>query len=109
MSQSLDCDSHNIIYLVTCTFCKWQYVGESGRKHKDRSPEHLRDIDNAPSEDKPLKPIQLHFQQKNHSKDNFSIQVIEKCLKETTAYRKIRETFWQDLIKPQINRQHNKF
>ena len=44
ITQTLNCESHNIIYLVTCTKCQQQYVGETGRKHQDRAPEHVRNI-----------------------------------------------------------------
>ena len=100
MIQTLDCNSHNIIYLVTCTKpdCKQQYVGETGRKHKDRCPEHLRDIKNASDV-----PVSVHFRLPGHTAKNFSVQVIEHCRKENTPFRKSREWYWQRILKPQIN------
>ena len=111
ISQTLNCESHNIIYLVTCTKtgCLQQYVGETGRKHQDRAPEHFRDITNNIKKIE-LKeggrkdtPVSRHFSENNHNASHFSIQVIEKCKKEDTAYRKTRENFWELTLKPQIN------
>ena len=103
MIQTLDCNSHNIIYLVTCTKpdCQQQYVGETGRKHKDRCPEHLRDIKNASDV-----PVSVHFRLPGHTTKNFSVQVIEHCRKENTPFRKSREWYWQRVLKPQINKIH---
>ena len=105
ISQTLDCESHNIIYLVTCTKpdCLHQYVGETGRKHKDRAPEHLRDINS-----KKDTPVSRHFREIGHNPSHFSIQVIEKCQKEETAYRQIRENYWELTLKSQINKQKSR-
>ena len=47
--------------------------------------------------------VSRHFSQNNHNASHFSIQIIEKCKKEDTAYRKTRENFWELTLKPQIN------
>ena len=110
ISQSLNCESHNIIYLVTCTKCLQQYVGETGRKHHDRALEHLKSIDTDIKKieenierGRKNTPISRHFSGKNHNTSHFSVQVIEKCKKEDTAYRRTRENFWEITLKPQIN------
>ena len=103
ITQALDCTNHNIIYLVTCTKpnCQQQYVGETGRRHTDRSDEHVRGINNFGHE-----PVPLHFTLPHHTLAHFSIQVIEHCRKSSTPYRKARERYWQKLLKPQINLHH---
>ena len=101
ISQCLNCESHNIIYLVTCTKpdCLHQYVGESGRKHRDRAPEHLSDINIEKDT-----PVSRHFRGEGHNLSHFSVQVIEKCQREDTAYRKTRENYWELILKPEINK-----
>ena len=104
IKQDLDCFTYNHIYLITCkkSDCLWQYVGETGRRHTDRTPEHIRDI--RFSEDKPVSiHFRSHFRNPNLAVKNFSIQVIEHCKKNSTQYRKTREIYWQDVLKPQIN------
>ena len=100
ITQRLDCYTHNHIYLVTCTKpdCKQQYVGETGRRHTERTPEHVRDIRNSKS-----CPVSIHFRSPHHTLEHFSIKVIEACRDDSTQYRKVRERYWQGLLKPQIN------
>ena len=40
----LDCNSCNIVYLITCNVCKVQYVGETQRAFGLRMREHLNHI-----------------------------------------------------------------
>ena len=103
MTQNLNCDSHNVIYLATCNKpnCKQQYVGETGRRLKDRAPEHIRDIENRKD-----CPVAVHFSSSNHFKNNLTIQGIEHCKINNTYYRKCREKYWQQILKPQINLQN---
>jgi hypothetical protein len=101
ISQTLNCNSHNIIYLVTCInpICLKQYVGESGRKHKDRAPEHVKAIETNIDT-----PIGRHFREPGHTIEDFTIRVIENCRKEDTAYRQTRESFWRETLKTEINK-----
>ena len=103
IKQALNCDSHNIIYLVTCKSCHIQYVGETGRRHKDRCKEHVQDI----KKNKDC-PISSHFHGLNHALDHFSIQVIEKCRNEDTAFRRLRENYWRKVLKCEVNRQESR-
>ena len=98
--QNLDCYCHDHIYLITCTKpnCGQQYVGETGRRHIDRTPEHLRYIQNSLDS-----PVAVHFCSPGHDIKQFSIQIIERCGKNSTPFRRIREKYWQDALKPQIN------
>ena len=36
------CASANVIYCITCTYCKKLYIGETGRRQGDRFRENLR-------------------------------------------------------------------
>ena len=42
--ENLDCDSLNVIYLMTCNVCSMQYVGETQRAAGVRWAEHLYKI-----------------------------------------------------------------
>ena len=42
--EHLNCTSSNVVYLVTCSVCKLQYVGETGRGAGVRWAEHLAKI-----------------------------------------------------------------
>ena len=42
--SNLNCQSSNIVYLITCNVCKIQYVGETQRSFEVRMREHLGQI-----------------------------------------------------------------
>ena len=65
------CTSANVIYCITCTLCKKLYIGETGRGLGDRFREHLRDVE---KDDKNAsKPVVIHFNLPNHSKQHMAI------------------------------------
>jgi GIY-YIG catalytic domain len=41
---SFNCDSKDIIYLITCSKCRIHYIGQTGRRLKDRLNNHRSDI-----------------------------------------------------------------
>ena len=104
ISQHLTCEDHNIIYLVTCTKpdCGKQYTGESGRKFRKRTDEHIKSINNNTE-----CPITLHFCSPDHTIEHFSSLAIEKCKRPDTAYRRTRENYWRNLLTTEINKQHS--
>ena len=70
--------------------CKLKYVGESGKRLKQRLAQHRGYIENwnlsqATGE---------HFNTQGHSRDNLQITIIEKVKKSDIIYRKEREKFF---------------
>ena len=104
ISRPLTCADNNVIYLVTCTKpdCRQQYTGETGRTFKDRTNEHIKSVDRSKD-----CPIKLHFCSPGHTLEHFTTQIIEKCHRSDTAYRRTRENYWRDLLKTDINKQHS--
>ena len=104
LHQKFDCNSHGVIYLITCKVaqCGKQYVGETGREFVERTREHIKDISHGRA-----KPVPSHFQEHfDHSEDslaNFSVQIIEHCIDHDTMVRRTRELFWINTLKPSIN------
>ena len=41
ITDHFTCTSANVIYCITCTYCKKIYIGETGRRLGDRFREHL--------------------------------------------------------------------
>ena len=64
------CTSANVIYCITCTFCKKLYIGETGRRLGDHFREH-RDVEK--DENNASKPIARHFNLPNHSKQHMAV------------------------------------
>ena len=92
--QPLNCQSTNIIYLITCNLCKKQYVGETGRSLANRTTDHISCIKTYKST-----PIGLHFNLPNHAWRNLSILPIEQLDDTRITHRRMRETHWQKTLK----------
>ena len=89
----MTCRTNNIIYLITCTRCNIQYVGETGRCLSERLTDHRSNIKNNKKT-----PIAIHFSKPEHSviKDLKAI-VIEKITDTCNSLqkRKQQEALWQ--------------
>lgn len=72
--HNITCKSHNIIYCITCTKCKLQYVGQTKRRLMDRFQGHFYNINKKKTDD----PIGYHFNTKGHSgTDNVEIHIVD--------------------------------
>lgn len=49
ISSHLDCNTRNLIYMIHCTKCGKQYIGETRRRLRDRFNEHRRPVDRPSS------------------------------------------------------------
>ena len=96
IKQYMTCKSHNLIYCVTCTKCRDQYIGETEQELHDRSVGHLYDI----RKNRPGLPYVTHFQ--GCGIEHYSIIGVEQLRKEDTPIRKQREIFYKKLFKVRI-------
>ena len=67
---NVTCQSHNIVYCLTCKTCGLQYVGMTKRKFQERLREHFRNIRNANVRD----PIGKHFDLPGHHNDPKNVE-----------------------------------
>ena len=72
INTQMNCNSTHTIYLITCTKCQKQYVGETARKLKERINNHRSDI-----RTKKRTAVGIHFNKAAHSFNNFSITPLE--------------------------------
>ena len=94
-----DCNTRNVIYLLTCSKCTSQYVGETKRTLCERMKEHLADIRHVRDS-----PVARHFTSPDHNIDNFSYEIIEIGTRNpdsdtTTSHRREREMYWIHQLK----------
>jgi uncharacterized protein (UPF0297 family) len=95
LQSNLDCDSENVIYLISCKLCQKQYVGETKCPLRWRATRHLSDI--RLEEDT---HVSEHFNLPDHLVlRDFEIMPIEQpplsdTAEETDKQRKLRESFW---------------
>ena len=65
------CTFANVIYYITCTYCKKLYIGETERLLGDQFREHLRDVERNDKD--ASEPVSSQFNLPNHSKQHVGI------------------------------------
>jgi hypothetical protein len=90
LTHDMNCDSTNIIYLITCTKCKLQYVGETSQQLRERMTGHRSCINLNKNT-----PIGIHFNSIGHNINNFSVTPIEIVQSDKINDRRAREYYWQ--------------
>ena len=101
---SVDCNSANVIYLLTCCKCKLQYVGETVQLLRERIRHHVSSI-NHPDHDHNCRILRDHFSKGLCKNATFTVNIIEKLPGNgrdndgnmdpaVTRIRKRKETNW---------------
>ena len=95
------CCSNNLIYLITCTVCNKQYVGETKNAIKTRFQGHFYDISR---ETEAEHPVGIHFNLPGHTRTSMTIQVIQYWKghpdhTNTTETRREREFEWIHILR----------
>ena len=105
--QKVDCKSNNLVYILTCTKCGQQYVGETTCSLGEHISEHMRDIryTRDPTLAPPswlLKdptPVGRHWGQSSHAADDLQINILSLIQRDpkddyTTLYIENIEYQW---------------
>lgn len=89
-TQHANCNSCNIVYLITCAKCHKQYIGETGRSLKDRLNNHRSTV-----KTKQQTAVALHFNDVGHSFKDLKITIIDVFSSDSDpSQRKQSEHFW---------------
>ena len=87
-NSSITCETVGVVYCLTCTKCKQQYIGQTSRRLKDRISEHLgyiRRNQNASG---------THFNGPGHNHSHMKVSVLEKVVPKTRLLLETREELW---------------
>jgi hypothetical protein len=88
---TFNCQSHHIIYLMTCNICHIQYVGESSNTLNTRFRGHESAI-----RTKQLHPVAQHYNTNNHTEEAYTVTVLDK---ENDKNKRLRlEETWMVLM-----------
>ena len=91
--ENINCRMNNVVYILTCTQCKKQYIGETGTPFIERWKEHLYDI-----RVKRPYPVARHFNETyNHQKATFHAKIlslIKGPANRAAERRKHKESRW---------------
>ena len=94
IKHHLHCLSTNVVYLINCKKCGFQYIGETKRTLKTRLLEHCGD-----TKHKRDKPVARHFNQPNHTAEDILIMAIDRPSKNDTYHRLALESKWIEKLK----------
>ena len=91
ITDHFTCTSANVIYCITCTYCKKIYIGQTGRRLGDRFREHLRDVERNDKD--ASKPVARHFNLPNHSKQHMAICGLSLQLGSSESRKSLEKKF----------------
>ena len=74
------CQSENVVYSIVCRRCGCFYIGETGRRLRERFSEHLRSVRN----NSPGFPVAEHFNSASHSLHDIMICGLKRCSSDNT-------------------------
>ena len=82
MINNMNCNTTNLIYLITCSKCNKKYVGETRRTLKERLNNHRSDI-----KLKKNTAIAIHFNSFQHNVTQLKITPLEIIPEDKNEYR----------------------
>ena len=87
--QKLNCNSKNLIYLLTCKICGMQYIGETKTRFRERMNNHKAAINNGYDNS-----VARHFNSPGHSLEALEMLPIENNPNWSDVERNEREKYW---------------
>ena len=84
-----NCQTKSAVYLISCSKCGLQYVGQTGNTINERIRGHLTDIRAGNN----FKPVSRHFTSNNHTVNDVNVTVITTT-SQTTNIRLRTEEVW---------------
>ena len=92
ITKHFDCQTSNLVYLVECTKCNDQYIGQTKHTLEERGNQHLGYIRNNNQK----QATGRHFNLPGHKISHFTISVLETVYIKDLRYRERRESHWID-------------
>ena len=90
------CELSNVIYIINCNECGFQYIGETKRPIRQRMYEHHRSVQKFNAINST--PVSKHFTQPKHSVRNMEFSIVqwmgEKNSPDSSTKRKRKELFY---------------
>ena len=93
LSSPADCNSKFVVYCITCTLCDNQYVGKA-ENFRLRVNNHKSCINRGKPNDRGCRVLYEHFLRPDHSIDNLSFTIVEKCDDAASLVRAERKWIW---------------
>ena len=78
IESNFTCETKNVIFIIQCQRCNFQFRGKTTRRLKDRFNEHRRTVDNPNSKSKPTKAAEHFLFSPNHTASDMLLIPIAK-------------------------------
>ena len=92
ITNNIDCNSKNVIYIIQSNHCSKQYIGETKRRLKERFNEQRWPVDN-PSNISKTTTVSKHFLTNYHSANDITLVPLELVKSYRDSVRKAREAY----------------
>ena len=98
ITNHIDCNSKNVIYMIQCNHCSKQCRGETKWRLKDHFNEHRRSVDNPSTLSKPT-TVSEHFLTNDHSAKDITLIAQELIKSSRDSVQKAREAHLIERVK----------
>ena len=95
MKATANCQTRNVVYVIECTQCSIQNIGETENAFHVRLMGRRFDIRHKHME----KPVAKHFNSVDHLIKDLTIVVIEMLHREDMEYRGRKGSHWIEMIR----------
>ena len=103
LSKHHTCNDHNIVYIIQCTKCQQQYIGETEHTLRERFLQHRGYVRRKEND----RSTGHHFNLPGHNMSHMTISVLERINSSDPQIRETRESYWIEqfeLLTKGINR-----
>ena len=102
VTTSMGFDAKNLIYVMQCTRCDEEYIGETGDSLRHRMTVHRQQIRNSNFR---ILHVSNHIATcARNCETPFKLFPLYKMKEADTTIRKMKESYFIDLFKPKLNR-----
>ena len=88
IKSPIDCQTEDVLYVITCKKCKKQYLGQTKRSGEKRMIDHLNTVKNNNSTNA---PVGVHFRSEQHSHVDMTMTLFERIFSTNPHVRLARE------------------
>ena len=101
VTTSMGCDAKNLIYVMQCTGCDEEFIGETGVSFHHRMTVYRQQIRNSNFK---ILHVSYHIGTcARNCETPFKLLSLYKMKEADTTIRKMKESYFTDLFKPKIN------
>jgi len=98
VKYNMNCNTRNVLYIITCGGCNKQYIGETGNELKTRMTVHRQQI-----RDVTTRKLAVSSHIATCGKGKFSVFPFYKMQSDNTIERRIKENNFINTFKPELN------